>query len=104
MCVGESIMRVSITDEALNKIQLMVKQDTIRNPLIYLDIEGTCCHLHPKITVIEQTNTTFEIVTKINDLSISLSSTLTNLFKKNKEDSELKVNYKIPSGFSFQFK
>ena len=98
-----SLMRVIMTDECINEIKLMVEQENIKEPLIYLDIEGTCCHLSPKVAVIDQTTTKFEIVSKVNDLSISASDLIKSLFEKNKgEDSELKVDYMGPLGFSIR--
>ncbi len=104
MAGGGSLIRVIMTDECINEIRLMVEQENIKEPLIYLDIEGTCCHLNLKVAVVDQTNDKFEIVSKVNDFPISVSDFITNLFEKNKgDDWELKMDYMMPLGFSFQF-
>jgi hypothetical protein len=104
MWISEKLMKVTITDEALNEIQFIVEIEKIRTPLVYLDIIGACCNLIPKVDVRDLTTNKCEIIANVSNLSISVSDLIKDLFQKYKrEDCELKVDYKYPPGFSFQF-
>ena len=97
-------MRITITDGALKETKLVAERQKIRKPAVYLDVVRTCCSLAPKVDVVDQTSSKFEIIDCINGMPISASDLIKNLLKQNEEqnDLELKVDYIKPYGLHFQ--
>ena len=82
----------------------MAERQKIRKPVVYLDVVRTCCSLAPKVDVVDQTSSKFEIIDNVNGIPISASDLIKNLLKQNEgqNDLELKVNYIKPYGLHFQ--
>jgi len=97
-------MRITIIDGALKETKLVAERQKIRKPAVYLDVAKTCCSLAPKVNVVDQTSSKFEIIDNVNGMPISASDLIKNLLKQNEEqnDLELKVDYIKPYGLHFQ--
>lgn len=97
-------MEVTITDEALKETKSIAEKQKIRKPAIYLDIARTCCSSIPKVDVVDQTSSKFEIIDKANGIPICACDLIKSFLKENEErnDLELKVDLIIPYGLSFQ--
>ena len=97
-------MKVTITDEAIKETKSNAERQKIRKPAVYLDIVRTCCSSIPKVDVIDQTSSKFEIIDNINGIPISACDLIKKFLKENEErnDLELKVDLIAPYGLSFQ--
>ena len=97
-------MRITITDGALKETKLVAERQKIRKPAVYLDVVRTCCSFAPKVDVVDQTSSKFEIIDNVNGMPISASDLIKNLLKQNEEqnDLDLKVDYIKPYGLHFQ--
>jgi uncharacterized protein YqkB len=97
-------MKVTITDEALKETKSIAENRKIRKPAVYLDIARTCCSSIPKVDVVDQTSSKFEIIGNIKGIPICACDLIKKFLKENEErnDLELKVDLIIPYGLSFQ--
>ena len=82
----------------------MAERQKIRKPVVYLDVVRTCCSLAPKVDVVDQTSSKFEIIDNVKGIPISASDLIKKFLKENEErnDLELKVDYIKPYGLHFQ--
>ena len=97
-------MKVTVTDEALKEIKSIAERQKIRKTAVYLDVVRTCCSSIPKVDVVDQTSSKFEITPNIKGIPICACDLIKKFLKENEErnDLELNVDLIIPYGLSFQ--
>jgi uncharacterized protein YqkB len=97
-------MKITVTDDALEKIKSIAERQKITKAAVYLDLVRSCCSSTPKVDVVDQTSSKLETICNVNGISISACDLIKEFLKENEggNDFELKVDLIAPYGLSFQ--